>query len=603
MFTGLLGVVASWEILKGRLKVLDVMKQPVFLMLGGCYALYLALSTWLVALSPTVSFWGTYQRHSGLVTYGLLGVFGVLLFLWLRKTERIQLVLRTVFWSTTVLGVFALLHALLPSFFGDTVHTYGRVYAFMGHPNYLGQTLLVGVLLSLYYLIRERNKKNGIEWMYLVTLAVSAGGLFATGNRASMVAALFGGTLLVLLVPALLRMKRQRRDYLYVGTGVIWLVAGLVASQILMQSPEQTLRSLESRLAVVPATMEVIERSPWFGYGLDSYGFAFAPVYPPVLAETEKFTDVPDKAHNEVLDLLVEQGLYGVFFWFAAFALLLVGLWKLFTSKGKREEKLLAALGLTLVLAMEVSQLSGFAVLTTRLYMVVFVVMLLRLLPERGNVRELVFTRYLVAGLLLAGGAALMVCGARLFLGDLAYAEAKAGDVAAYEQSLTSPYPYEYQVFAPSNVDTSMRMGALLAAGELNNYDYYIPLQIAWMMLGKQQGTYFVEQAYEICPSCARVRIARARHYAQLDDPTFDTEEERRVDASLYAEYFQDFPSFMLLEASKLTPYQQERRRIFLKEQGSVISDLEDYLALLPKEDSAHLFWQARIEEYKAIAK
>ena len=179
-------------LMKGKL-VLRVNKSVlIFLSIWG---LSLIIST-LFSIAPELSFWGSYSRFQGLLSH-IHYIFLFLIFYQLfDNTKKIEVFLK----ALITIGLIVSLHAILQKF-GILIFSQeamnqflNRSYSTFGHPNFLGQFLILPIFSSLYFISKSSNKI--LRFLFLLILI---GGLFTTENRASILGVLFGIFLLTLI--------------------------------------------------------------------------------------------------------------------------------------------------------------------------------------------------------------------------------------------------------------------------------------------------------------------------------------------------------------------------------------------------------------------
>lgn len=66
------------------------------------------------------------------------------------------------------------------------------------------------------------------------------------------------------------------------------------------------------------ALPELVMDHALLGNGPETLSVVFPKVYPPGLVEYEAVGDIPDRAHNEIFDVLISQGFLGLAVYMAA---------------------------------------------------------------------------------------------------------------------------------------------------------------------------------------------------------------------------------------------------------------------------------------------
>lgn len=561
----------SWDWVKGKR-----LWWALFLV----YGVYLLVNT-IMALSPEVSFWGGYVRHGGLLTLGSLMILMVLLISRGISANERERIVKSLFFGGSIVAFLALVQYvllwipgnMLPGFLRTNIallHTVNdRVFATMGHPNFLGQYLLGTILLGIGYRLLMKRSMG----YFAIQLFLQLGALLLTWNRASFIGVLLGGMALFVCYAW---WSGQRREKILASVGIALVLLGTLGYLLfaLQRSDE---RSLSTREVLFPKVVELIGHQMVLGSGLDSFGAAFSPYISKEIYRYEQLTHLPDKAHNEILDILVEQGIVGMFFILILGILLVFEIWRKRLSQEGRE----ALIYLIAILGMEISFLAGFATTVHRVLIAVLILLILVTLSEgsekdkdrkSSNVHVYTIAMLLVFLFGLTG----------VYLG-LGFASADITYKIAYDKHSSSlyqlalhlsPFPYEFALFGNKLLDNQyQRLELLESAYVTSPSDVYTSLFLArWYGEEKsiQKMEDFLLRAKATCTSCSEVYYYGAVNFAQLG-------EQRK--ASEYASAFLDLLPSFVLQGDDLSSFEQERRRIILKEQGDRIQLMQEIAA------------------------
>ncbi len=555
----------------GELDISTFKKYPIWWGIGVLYMLYITAQTLLISISPQISFWGTYQRHGGLLLlYGLVWLLLLMVTRPWSEKEKESLI-STIALSGTAVAVLGLGQKILSSVllmlpdlsqamlaFGDLQFTLGRTFATMGHPNFLGQFLLTTIIVSLFVVIYAKQKR--LYWVISIVLQTIA--LTTTWNRASILTL----ALIALIGMLFFLYKKYGKKLLPVIGAVLGVsVIGLLAWVFFHTDT----RSATTRSVLYPAVVSMIEQRPLVGYGLDTFGSAFSQFFPKGVGETENFTDLPDKAHNEILDVLAEQGIVGLTI---LILLLLVTLWY---NGGRLLKDTYMLLACVVICATLLTNLASFSVVTHKIIFIVFLgLLLLPIKPERVTLPSLQLKMLLGSSVLIA--LLFLKTGIFFLLGDVAYAEYKKTSdeterKALYELAIgTSPFPYEYILFGPA-ASLSNAQPLLDQALAINKYDIYVYFsQAGWQ---KTRGDFskakeYLTQAQNVCPNCPEVTYRQAVLAHETND--------KEMFETAYVQYLDLLPWFVFESRETLEPALQNRQRIFLKEQKDAIMHILD---------------------------
>ncbi|MBU2101489.1 O-antigen ligase family protein [Patescibacteria group bacterium] len=307
------------------------LKSPLFTSILVFTALA-GIST-LLAVNPYRSFFGTLERGGGYIHLLYMLAFFVVVSLIFQKKEWLQF-----FKASLVTGAIISTDAIW--FY---VQTGDRALGtFLGNPAYISAYLLFVIFSALAVLVYE--SRQGWRRFSYVALVFSVIGLVVSSTRGAML-----GLIVALLVVAFyLAVKgngaRTRLLGRYIGirklatSFLILLVLFAVLFVLTMNSPiwkkipglnrfaELSIQDETIQSRVVAAKISLASVNPasadfsrtLLGWGPENYNLAFNQYFDPEIQRYE--TKLFDRAHNQVLDVLVMNGLLGLiaylFIWF-----------------------------------------------------------------------------------------------------------------------------------------------------------------------------------------------------------------------------------------------------------------------------------------------
>jgi tetratricopeptide (TPR) repeat protein len=311
------------------------------------------LST-ITSVTPHVSFWGSYFREYG--TYNVLCyvIFFFLIILNLRTARQLEQLITIALLASLPIALYGVLQrsGFEPMFSGYE-HS-SRVISTMGNPIFLGAYLIMVIPLTLGRLLAslrallERSqfassrRSMGLEIIgYASLLILQLVCLLYTWARGPWFG-LLGGVLLFAILSALrYGVKKLLLITIAVGVALIVLLVTLnlpkTPLEPFTESPYLSRLVLSDdlaagtgtgwvRLFIWQGTLELIRSSPnigftpdpfrplrlLIGYGPETMKLVFPRVYPPGLAYVESRQTMADRAHNELLDLVVTTGALGL---------------------------------------------------------------------------------------------------------------------------------------------------------------------------------------------------------------------------------------------------------------------------------------------------
>ncbi len=191
---------------------------------------------------------------------------------------------------------------------------FGRLFGTFGNPNYLAAFLIAA--LPFYILFWSGKKKLLVNLVYFVGLILIIGVLFFTGTRSAWIACLaaFG------FLGFLKFIKFRQMKLIGIVLSFIFLIGSAVFLQTNFGDREsetldrlslksQSVQSLDTRIDLWQAGVEMFWQRPWFGYGQDSIQNHIDPYLPEYLEDNEVF--YIDRTHSEFIDVLVTLGVFG----------------------------------------------------------------------------------------------------------------------------------------------------------------------------------------------------------------------------------------------------------------------------------------------------
>lgn len=306
-------VFASLYFVVSKLKILkfSISAPLIFVLLWG---LSIFISS-VFGISPYESFWGSTERMQGAWTWTLY-LAHFLICLYLFKDEFFK---KSFLGLTVVVGVVLSIYAILqqlgvdPLNISDINEASGRSFATAGQPNLLGQLLIFPIFVLIVFFWKEKLWKKKV--FFFISLMVVFTGLFSTLNRASILAVGLSAVMLVFYKSS------KKLSPKLVVPGIFFLLA---VAFILFEVGGG--RSLYSRISLLKPAPNLVIENPFIGTGPETTYKSYQAVLDKNLYSGENLFDIPDRVHNEPMQILLDQGIFG----FALYAILLWFLLKLF---------------------------------------------------------------------------------------------------------------------------------------------------------------------------------------------------------------------------------------------------------------------------------
>ncbi|MEW6680858.1 MAG: O-antigen ligase family protein, partial [bacterium] len=300
----------------------------------------------IFSVHKPISFFGCYMRYQGLMT----NIVYFVLYLFILNLVREK----SIYWLINVAilsGCGSAFYGLLQAYGKDPIgwaEFANRVSACFGNPVFLAAFLAMLSSLSFSLFIFAKDKR---KWLYLFAFFLIFTGLLFTRTRAGIVA--FFGSMGILLFFAGGKIAFNKRiTYPLFALFALFLLSNLSPKTAILERFTNEILSkpkedapLEARFAAAPVGgsgglrllmwkggLNLIKDYPLFGIGPETLQFIW-PRYAPLkyMVNTGQTTGV-DRVHNEVLDVAITRGLFGLICYIFLIGFLFYSAWKF---KGK----------------------------------------------------------------------------------------------------------------------------------------------------------------------------------------------------------------------------------------------------------------------------
>ncbi|MDD4995136.1 MAG: O-antigen ligase family protein [Patescibacteria group bacterium] len=299
----------------------------------------MALST-IFSFYPAASWWGTYIRFEGMITYLFYFSAFYLIFWHLRTLTQAYRFFMVAALASLPVSIYGFFQYYGYDFlkFTEDASGFSEIISTLGNSLYLSDYLIMVLPLAFALALIAKRWYCRAAWLALVFTDIYA--LVLTGKRSGFVAlvvmAAIGGFLLL---------WRWRRS-IAIAVGAVGLAAVLMlafnfntlSQSGLVQNTPYLRRvasifnfediTIKERLAVWQLAVGFIMDRPIIGHGVETFGYVFNAQYPP------SFTAMPetifDRAHNLFLDTAFNVGLVGFVIYLAIFGLAIFQSLKIF---------------------------------------------------------------------------------------------------------------------------------------------------------------------------------------------------------------------------------------------------------------------------------
>ncbi|HZJ41323.1 MAG TPA: O-antigen ligase family protein [Candidatus Saccharimonadales bacterium] len=289
------------------------------------------------SLDWRISFFGSYERQEGITSYFFYFLWSLVLFFNLiawrnigdsicSLNSKIRRILITANVSASLVAVYGILQILNIDFliWPEQPFLTGRALSTLGQPNFFASFLLLTIPLAIY--LAHSSKHFWAKTFFAFTVVFQILGLFSTASRGGLLALFVIGFLFVAYLFFASGVKARAKALVIAGVVSIFIL-GIVILEIftpgrLHESFNTSTGSFATRVNFFQASADAILKKPAFGYGLENAGEVFIKYYD---NDWGVYADVganTDRAHNLILDTLLNAGFFGLFLfslWYYSF--------------------------------------------------------------------------------------------------------------------------------------------------------------------------------------------------------------------------------------------------------------------------------------------
>lgn len=382
--------------------------------------IYLGLMVFstITSVFPSVSFWGSYQRMQGTLSYASYLVVFFLAATHLRSRVQIDRLITVMLWGSLPIAAYGILQHFQkdPLPWGGDVTA--RVTANLGNAIFLAAYLIMVVPLAIFRfatnfrdLVRS-SRLSGADtvpsarlWVqslvtgsYGILLVIQLAAILFSKSRGPWLGLIAG----IALMGFFAALRHRRWALVATATG---LSVAFVAFVLVLNLPNSPLAGLEKQSPYIERLGSVLDLESgtnkvrtliWagdkqaggaialitsdlvrmiIGRGPETMHFAYSPFYPPDLAHYESRTATPDRSHDHILDLLITVGILGLVAYLVVlavfFRMTLIRLWR--SASMYHQVLLIALLGGVTAHFVEIA--FGIAIAATQLYFWLFLAM------------------------------------------------------------------------------------------------------------------------------------------------------------------------------------------------------------------------------------
>ena len=350
----IIGTLEHWNI--GTLK--KIFSKIKNILPALIFIIILALAV-IFSQSPYRSFWGSYSRKMGYLTWLHFFVFFLILFFNLKNNKQIKRIFHAILLASIVVIIYGLCQFLGFDFVNwyEPASVTFRIFSTIGQPNFLGSWLLLIIPIIVWFLIRtsekfkkDKSTKQQIKGALIVSLFLCAVfSLALTQSRGAWIGFFFAFFFFSIIYNFL---QKQKRLSLLLTILLVIIIIFTVymnfnplfpkSNDSFLVSRFKSLTSLRNsttgqvRINSWETAIDLIKQKPILGYGIETQSLNYVKYYEPESALTERINTYPDRAHNDFLDTLLVSGILGlVSYLFLIASVFYFGLKNVFKNKSQ----------------------------------------------------------------------------------------------------------------------------------------------------------------------------------------------------------------------------------------------------------------------------
>lgn len=320
---------AAWLIRAFNIKKFEIARTPldipIFLFLAS------QIISTIISIDPHTSVWGYYSRfHGGLAsTISYVVLYYALVTHFVGQPKAIKNLITAIFSTAAITSLYAILEKLGIDKNIWIQDVQNRVFSTLGQPNWLSAYLIAILPLALYKAINDSNIKTRLVYWALSLLFLIV--IFFTKSQSGI-----GAAILVLTAfTVITAIQHKKSKYLLLAIPLIILVLFFKGNSV-----KNTLNSLNKinpfysnataiiteenktrvggsdsmaiRRVVWQGAVELGKKYPFFGTGVETFGYTYYWVRPAAHNLTSEQDFLYNKAHNEFLNFLANSGFVGL---------------------------------------------------------------------------------------------------------------------------------------------------------------------------------------------------------------------------------------------------------------------------------------------------
>ena len=392
---------AGWAIRSVQEKRFTVSRTPLDLPI----LLFLSsqIASTIFSIDRHTSLWGYYSRfHGGLVsTIYYVILFYALVTHFSSQTKAIKRLIHTILATATITALYAVLEKMGIDKNIWVQDVQNRVFSTLGQPNWLSAYLIALLPLSLFGSINSKNISARFIYTFLSFLFLIS--ILFTRSQSGI-----GATALILLAFVVIACIQKGKAKLLPFLALFLLATLFFKSAAVSRTlnslnktnpfysdsttivtEENKTRlggsdSMTIRRVVWQGALELGKKYPFFGTGVETFGYSYYWVRPAIHNLTSESDFLYNKAHNEYLNFLATTGFFGLL----TYLYLIISMIRIFTIRHSGLDPESSSLSSPLLLgfiSILITNYFGFSVVNVALFFFLFPAIYLSTLENQKN--------------------------------------------------------------------------------------------------------------------------------------------------------------------------------------------------------------------------
>ncbi len=296
----------------------------------------------IFGVSPYNSFWSNYERMEGYITILHLALFFMIISSVLRCKKDWIIFFNFFVVVSLIASSYALIASLQDTKSPQFAMIYGqRIYGTIGNPTFLASYLMLSIFIACILIFNTL--RRSLKFFYIMLISINTIAIYYSSSRGSILAVVIGVGMMGLIIifekinPSGEKLIRKAVLSL-IGILIILSVSFLSFRNADIIKQDRTLSrfatifsddSAQSRINTWKLAWEGIKERPILGWGQENF-IGIYTVNPIPLSNEQLWFD---RAHNIVIDCLVNAGILGLFSYLAIYGAVYYVLWKVFQKK------------------------------------------------------------------------------------------------------------------------------------------------------------------------------------------------------------------------------------------------------------------------------